>query len=125
MRVLYADDDEGWRSLMSAWLASKGCQAEIYESGPAILARPRRERPDCIILDYDIGDMKGSEVCAKLKALPGLAQVPVIILTSHSGEMLKVVKEGSPDHFVVKSQSPDELFLVLGDLLKDKGWPAE
>lgn len=115
--ILYADDDPGWRELMSVWLAGKGLQSRVCASGAEALALVEELKPDCVILDYDIGDMKGSQACAKLKARPEFSHIPVIIMTNLAEEMLKAVKEGGPDHFVIKSEFPDELFLVLEGML--------
>jgi CheY-like chemotaxis protein len=66
--------------------------------------------------------MRGSQVCAALKAQPELAAIPVVILTNIAASLFQAVQEGGPDHFVVKSENPDELLAVLGSLLAAKGF---
>ncbi|MBI4678241.1 MAG: response regulator [Elusimicrobia bacterium] len=120
-RFLVADDQEEWLSLISFWLTSQGHRVIKASKGAEVIPLAQQDLPDCFILDYDLGDMKGSEVCAAVKSHPGLKAVPVILLTAMAGAMLQAVAEGSPDHFVVKSQRPDELFLVLEAILSDQG----
>jgi CheY-like chemotaxis protein len=122
-RILYADDDEGWRELLSQWLAPL-CELALCAQGAEVLGRAESFRPDCVILDFEMGDLRGSQVCAQLKARPHSAGIPVIILTSLAARMSDAVKEGGPDHFVVKSQNPDELLAVLQTLLAAKGFSA-
>ncbi|MBI5881845.1 MAG: response regulator [Elusimicrobia bacterium] len=119
-RILVADDQEEWLSLISLWLTKAGYAVTKASGGGQVIPMAEHAPPDCFILDYDLGDRKGSEVCAALKAHPAFKKVPVIVLTSLAGSMLDALAEGGPDHFVVKSQHPDELLLVLEGLLPDR-----
>ncbi|MBI5622661.1 MAG: response regulator [Elusimicrobia bacterium] len=116
-RILVADDQEEWLSLIGTWLTSAGYCVIKASGGGQVLPLAEQKSPDAIVLDYDLGDRKGSEVCASLKARPEFKDVPVVILTNLAGSMLDTIVEGRPDHFVVKSQHPDELLLVLEGLL--------
>jgi DNA-binding response OmpR family regulator len=60
------------------------------------------------------------KVCSALKSDKRYSAVPVVILTTMAGEMLKIVEGGKPDHFVVKSGEPDELMEVLEALLSGR-----
>ncbi len=122
-RILCADDDEEWRALLTSWLAPH-CELEVCSSGAQALERAAAFRPDCFVLDFELGDMRGSEACAALKARPEHAGVPAVILTSLAASMFAAVKEGGPDHFVVKSPVPDELLAILRTLLEGKGFAA-
>ncbi|MBI5208855.1 MAG: response regulator [Elusimicrobia bacterium] len=113
-----ADDQPEWLSLLALWLRGEGYGVAQASKGADVVPLARRSPPDCFILDYDLGDMKGSQVCQAIKADPRLKGVPVILFTAMAGSMLKAVAEGGPDHFVVKSEHSDELLLVLGDILK-------
>ena len=120
-KILCADDDEGWRGLLAQWLKPY-CELELCGKGAEVPGRAESFRPDCVILDYELGDMRGSQVCATLKAKPELAAIPVVILTNIAASLFPAVTEGGADHFVVKSENPDELLAVLGSLLAAKGF---
>ena len=122
-RILCADDDPEWRALLTRWLEPHG-ELLVCASGAEALSRAATFRPDCAVLDYELGDQRGSEVCAALKRIPELSGVPVVILTNLASSMFDAVKEGGPEHFVVKSPAPDELLAVLRSLLEDKGFSA-
>jgi DNA-binding response OmpR family regulator len=116
--VLIAEDDEGWRDLLSRWLSAEDyCQVSVVSAGADVIPAVKKKKPDLIILDHQLGDTTGMEVCRQLKADPKFKAVPVVILTTMAAEMLKIIEGGGPDHFVVKSGKPDELFAVLEALL--------
>lgn len=119
--ILAADDDEAWRELLSRWIKDKGCEAMIATRGADVLPLLETRRPDLIILDYDLGDRKGSDVCRDIKCHPSYKTIPVIILTSMAGKMLQIAAEHKPDHFVVKSDQPLELYFVIETLLPEGG----
>ena len=81
------------------------------------LSLAEKHRPDLIVLDFDLGDCKGSEVCAKIKAHAELGKTPVIILTNFAGAMPQALAEGKPEQFVVKDTNPFELMSVIELLL--------
>ncbi len=115
--ILAADDDDTWRELLSAWMKEKGYNTHITDCGKKVLPLAEEHHPDLIILDFDLGDCKGSEVCARIKAHPKLGKTPVIILTNFPAALPKVLAEGRPDQFVVKNKDPFELMATLELLL--------
>ena len=116
--VLLAEDDEGWRDLLKRWLTAEDyCEVTAVASGAAVLPALKKKTPDLIILDHQLGDTTGMEVCRQIKESPKYKRIPVIILTTMAQEMLKIVASAAPDHFVVKSEQPEELFAVLDSLL--------
>ena len=115
--VLVADDDESWRELVPRWIKSNGWDAIAVGRGADVIPAALQRRPDCIVLDHELGDTTGMDVCGQLKAHPQLKDIPVIVFTTLAGEMLKIMHGGRPDHFVVKSGRPEELLAVLETFL--------
>jgi DNA-binding response OmpR family regulator len=116
--IIVAEDDEGWRELISRWLTAEDfCEVTILPRGKDVLPAAGKRRPDLFVLDHELGDTTGMKVCAELKSNKDYRSVPVVILTTMAGEMLKIVEGGKPDHFVVKSGEPDELMQVVEALL--------
>jgi len=50
-------------------------------SGERAVEIAARERPDAVLLDIMMPDLDGPDVCRRIKAQPGLADVPVIFVT--------------------------------------------
>ncbi len=80
-RVLVVDDDE--IALRSIQHALEKAKFEIVcESDPVVALRLiEREVFDLVFLDIEMPEIKGTELCARLRKRPGYAQVPVVYIT--------------------------------------------
>jgi CheY-like chemotaxis protein len=116
-KILHADDEEGWRELTGFWLTSAGYEVRAFEAGKGVLALAREFRPDCFLLDHDLGDTTGRELCRAIKSTVDFSAIPVIVMTAHAEALPEIVAEFPPDQFIAKSNEPDELLLVLAELL--------
>ncbi|WP_439535647.1 GGDEF domain-containing protein [Methyloversatilis sp.] len=81
--LLLIDDDPGSVQVLSRMLAGLG-HLRFALSGADALALARASAPDVVLVDAEMPVMNGFEFCARLKTEPGLAEVPVIFVTSHS-----------------------------------------
>ncbi len=70
--------------------------------------------PDLILLDIDMPDMDGFEVCRRLKSEPRTKDIPVIFLTAHTDKKTTVegFKLGACD-FITKPFNPGELMVRI------------
>lgn len=82
-RILYIEDTENNRILVTRQLERKGYQVLTAEDAISGLALAARERPDLILMDMGLPDVDGWEATRQLKADPGLKHIPVIALTAH------------------------------------------
>lgn len=92
--VLVVDDEAGMRSALMRLLTGHGLGVELYDSGPALLAQARLDRPGCLLLDVRMPDMDGLAVQAELNRrgvvlptvfLTGAADVPVAVAAMRAG----------------------------------------
>src|ERR1700691_5351355 len=58
-------------------------------SGLEALKLARESTPDLVLLDVDMPDFSGFEVCKAFKSDPKLAEVPIIFITSHESAQLE------------------------------------
>ncbi len=84
-RVLVVDDDRGLLSIIQGIL-SKDYDVTLASSGPEALEALAADGADLVLLDIMMPGMDGLEVCAKLKASPDTADLPVIFLTGMEDE---------------------------------------
>lgn len=80
-RVLIIDDWEDSAQTLAALLQSAGYETRIATGGVTGLALAASDRPDAVILDLDLPDMSGYEVCRRLRARPDGARLLIIALT--------------------------------------------
>jgi len=79
--VLVVDDDPAVRDLMQRYLDREGFRVVAAANGHEGLRLARQLRPAAITLDVLMPGMDGWDVLTALKADPGTADIPVIMLT--------------------------------------------
>ena len=82
-RILYVDDDEVHRYTVAKMLTRAGYSVEEAANGRTGL-RLARKRPDLIILDVNLPDMKGFLVTKALRADPETSSIPVMHVSATS-----------------------------------------
>jgi CheY-like chemotaxis protein len=80
--ILAVDDNPENLRLLSSMLGGYGFDLRLVTSGRQALAATESDPPDLVLLDINMPEMNGYEVCEHLKALPAAADVPVIFLTA-------------------------------------------
>ena len=88
-RLLLVDDDPAMIRIIGDMLAEFPNQ-RFATTGEAALALARDSTPDLILLDANLPNMTGFDVCEILKRDAKLARVPVIFVTSHDAPALEV-----------------------------------
>jgi CheY-like chemotaxis protein/phosphoribosyl 1,2-cyclic phosphodiesterase len=85
-RILMVDDESTVLELLVATLADDDYELQTATDGPAALELAREWRPDLVLLDLGLPGLDGLTVCRQIRNEPGLAEVPVIILSGNSSE---------------------------------------
>src|SRR3954470_4238431 len=80
VRILVVDDDEVKRYTITRTLQRAGFATTEACTGSEALARAG-EHPTLIVLDVNMPDMDGYEVCRRLKADPVTSSIPVLHLS--------------------------------------------
>ncbi len=100
MKVLIIDDSPDALAIAKARLSKDGLDIICAEGGSAGLDAARRENPDLILLDVDMPDMSGFDVCRELKGSAEFQMVPVIFLTGSTdvNDKVKGLNLGAVDY---------------------------
>jgi CheY-like chemotaxis protein len=108
--VLVVDDDPTTREEIVALLSEAGHGVVCAGDGVAALEVARRRKPDVILLDLRMPVMDGWEAYVRMKKLPGLAKVPVIIMSAMpiDNEKKVVINQDAP-FWIEKPFSGDEI----------------
>jgi putative two-component system response regulator len=88
--VLVVDDSEDMLALMQKALAEEYEVIAAADPGTAIEKAFGEPRPDLILLDVEMPDIDGFEVCRALKGEPVTASIPVIFLTGKTEAQAQV-----------------------------------
>ncbi|WP_314408786.1 EAL domain-containing protein [Pseudomonas kuykendallii] len=81
--ILIVDDAASGVRVLSETVRGLG-QVYFATDGPGALNTARQCRPDLVLLDIEMPDMDGYEVCAALKSDPEICDASVIFVTSHA-----------------------------------------
>jgi two-component system cell cycle response regulator len=110
--VLIVDDEPVGRETLEALLIAEGYNLAFAANGSEALTQAAALIPDVILLDVMMPGMDGFEVCCRLRANPGLAEVPVIFVTAldDRDSRLHGIEVGADD-FVTKPFDRAELRL--------------
>ena len=119
-RLVVVEDDDSIRDLLGAGLRFAGYHVQTVANGAGALQLITEARPDLIILDVNLPDMDGFEVCRRLRAAGD--DVPVIFLTARreTDDMRAGYGEGGDD-YVTKPFSLDELTFRIEAVLRRTG----
>ncbi len=82
-RLTYIEDEPDIRSITELALKELGgYQLDVCASGPEALDRTPDFNPDLIILDVMMPGMDGIETYRRLRAIPKLADTPIVFMTA-------------------------------------------
>jgi CheY-like chemotaxis protein len=79
IKVLLVDDDENFRPVALAALEQAGYQVAEAANGSAALEWLAGEMPDLILADLEMPLLDGRELCARLRAEPQWASIPIVL----------------------------------------------
>jgi len=83
-RIMVVDDQPANLKLLEDILQQAGYKVSSFPRGRLALAVASEDQPDLILLDINMPEMNGFEVCEHLKSDPKLAPIPVIFLSALS-----------------------------------------
>ena len=89
VNILIADDSDSHLKLMEVMLHSKAYNIITACDGPEVLAHLREHTPDLIIMDIHMPGLTGIDLCGRIRKVPRLKDVPVILVTAGEDQRLK------------------------------------
>jgi PleD family two-component response regulator len=120
-KILIVEDDRTTIKIITHILEQHDYKVEFATDAEEGLKKSLKEKPDLILLDIMMPGMDGFQLLAKLQATEETSWIPVIILSSLSGEkdILKGLERGATD-YILKPFSPQILFFKIKKLLSLK-----
>src|SRR5438552_3283667 len=118
-RVLVVDDDARVRHFLTTALAAAGFAVTATGTGEEGL-RLAAARPDLVVLDVDLPDLSGREVCRRLKVAEETAAIPVLMLSgvfTDVADRSQALEDGS-DAYLTKPVTSRELVAMARALLR-------
>jgi DNA-binding response OmpR family regulator len=105
--ILVIEDEAKIAKLAKDYLENGGYRVMTAADGSTGLAVARREKPDLVVLDLNLPEMDGLDVCRVIRKE---SEVPIIMLTARVSETDRLIGlELGADDYITKPFSPREL----------------
>jgi DNA-binding response OmpR family regulator len=123
-KILIVDDDQDIRRLLGIRLKASGHESVFAGDAISAVNQARNEQPDLILLDLMMPAGDGYLVMERLKAMPALEGIPVIVVsamdpTAHESRLA----EAGADAFFQKPFDYDELLAAVQRALGTQAAP--
>jgi DNA-binding response OmpR family regulator len=106
-KITIVDDDENIHSILKLLLEADGYELDHHTDVSRLI--PFGEPfPNVVLLDGQLGDAYGSDICRRMKADPITAAIPVIMISGCS-DLANIAKEAGADAWLEKPFSLDAL----------------
>lgn len=114
--ILIVDDEEKIREVLLSYLQNEGYECKEAANGKDTLAIIEKGRVDLVILDLMLPDLKGEEVCRRIRQI---SSVPILMLTAKisDDDRINGLSIGADD-YVIKPFNPKEIMARVKVILR-------
>jgi CheY-like chemotaxis protein len=117
-KILIVDDDQDIRRLLAIRLKAKGHEPVFAGDAISAINQARKEQPELILLDLMMPAGDGYVVIERLKAMPALEGIPVIVLSALDPKTQETkLAGGGAEAFFQKPFDHDELMVAIEQAL--------
>ena len=114
--VLVVEDEQSIASFVSLYLKNAGYGVRAVGTGAGALNAVAAEMPSLIVLDLNLPDMDGIEICRRIRKS---SDVPIIMLTARDEDVDKIIGlEVGADDYLTKPFNPRELVARVKSILR-------
>jgi two-component system, OmpR family, alkaline phosphatase synthesis response regulator PhoP len=114
--ILIVEDEASIASFVSLYLKNAGYAVRAVASGGGALNHVAAEMPSMIILDLNLPDMDGIEICRRIRKS---SDVPILMLTARDEDVDKIIGlEVGADDYLTKPFNPRELVARVKSVLR-------
>jgi len=115
-KILVCDDDKSIVLLLSRRLKVNNYDVVTAKDGKEALEKTKKEKPDLIIMDLNMPEKNGYQVCREIRNDPDLKGIPIILLSAwvrdKMGDDINLA-----DVYLTKPFTPEQLLGEINYLL--------
>ena len=117
-KVLVVDDSDMMRHTMKR-LLEKDYDVTLANSGLAAIRCITLDRPDLVLLDYEMPVCDGRQVLGMIRSEEDFADIPVVFLTGRGDkESIQKVLSLKPKGYLIKTLGAEEIKKNIDDFMK-------
>jgi len=117
-KILVVDDSGPMLRSVKSWLGDR-YQVILANSGTMAIKYLTLNRPDLVLLDYEMPVVDGSQVLGMIRSEKEFADIPVIFLTSKNDrESVQNVVGLKPEGYLLKTMKPQEIVRHIDDFFE-------
>lgn len=126
-KAIAVEDDYLLQKMLPAALKAEGFECTICPDGESTLELVASMRPDFVILDVNLPDIDGHEVCRRLKADARTRAIPIVMLTGEARDLDLRVRglEAGAEDYLFKPLSTKVLAARMRSILQSAGRPRK
>lgn len=119
-KILVVDDSGAMLRNVKGWLEDK-YQVILANSGAMAIKYLATNRPDLVLLDYEMPVVDGSQVLEMIRTETEFCDVPVIFLTSKNDKAsIMKVMELKPEGYLLKTMEPQQIVQQVNDFFEKR-----
>lgn len=119
-KILVVDDSGAMLRNIKGWLEEK-YQVILANSGAMAIKYLATNRPDLVLLDYEMPVVDGSKVLEMIRTESEFSDVPVIFLTSKNDkESILKVMALKPEGYLLKTMEPDKIVQEIDNFFEKR-----
>lgn len=116
--VLIVEDDSNMAQTLGSMVALLGYEHQISHTSEAALKAVQVVSPDIVLLDLNLPDANGFDVCRNLRKREELADTPIIIVSVEGAEQaMEKAQDVGADRYLVKPVGIDDLEKAIASSL--------
>ena len=119
-KILIAEDDECQLEILDYRFKQQGFQVIRASSGSDAVKLAKDELPDAILLDINLPDASGIEICKKLSDDQQTSDIPIVILSgSTDDDIVRQTRSAGSSFFMRKPFDPSALLIIVNRAIED------
>ena len=120
-KVLVEEDDFVISKLYQIHFKRNQIHGSFFTTGAGVIESAKHERPDLVILDFELPALSGPEVMRELHQIPGCENLPVIFVTGRATpEVVETLRKAGAREVFGKPFSPLQLIHLITQLTATK-----
>ena len=119
-KILVVDDSGAMLRNVKGWLEDR-YQVILANSGAMAIKYLSTNRPDLVLLDYEMPVVNGKQVLEMIKTESDFSDIPVIFLTSkNDAKTITEVMLLKPEGYLLKTTKPEQIVKTIDDFFEKK-----